>query len=442
MYGGTWEGDKVLEGASTFGARAQFHVNRVLGVEATYGLVPTTRTDLDTGSSDAETLSQFGFNAVLNLAAAALTPYVTAGVGFVAAEDTDFATNLGLGAKYYFSERIAVRADVRGWFSADAPAKDEYAHFELTGGLSLQLGGDDDLDNDGIRNRDDKCPTKAEDRDGFQDDDGCAEADNDADGIEDKDDKCPDQPEDKDGDKDEDGCPDLDDDGDGIPNDVDKCGDKAEDMDGFEDDDGCPELDNDKDGIEDAQDKCPSEAETKNGYKDEDGCPDGDADGDGFFDDFDGCKDEAETFNGFKDADGCKDALPEDLAAVLGVQDGLRFESAKPGLTKASFKKLDAVAEVLARYPEVKFVIGASAHKAKDVDVLSSQRAGKIRAYFVEKGAQGASLTAKGLGAAELPAGAPEKAPKDFVSIEISVDKKAAIEAAQAKAAAAPTESK
>ncbi|MBU1241062.1 OmpA family protein [Myxococcota bacterium] len=109
--------------------------------------------------------------------------------------------------------------------------------------------------------------------------------DTDGDGILDVNDKCPKEPEDKDGFEDEDGCPDPDNDGDGIPDAKDKCPgtdkDKAnnfkdtkEDKDGFEDDDGCPDPDNDKDGIPDVKDKCPNEPETKNGYKDEDGCPD------------------------------------------------------------------------------------------------------------------------------------------------------------------------
>ena len=81
-------------------------------------------------------------------------------------------------------------------------------------------------------------------------------------------------PEDKDGFQDEDGCPDLDNDQDGIPDTSDKCPNDAEDKDGFEDDDGCPDKDNDRDGIPDSEDLCPNEPETVNGYADTDGCPD------------------------------------------------------------------------------------------------------------------------------------------------------------------------
>ncbi|WP_257461735.1 OmpA family protein [Archangium lipolyticum] len=131
-----------------------------------------------------------------------------------------------------------------------------------------------DSDGDGFVDGQDKCPSEPEDKDGFQDEDGCADPDNDQDGIPDAQDKCPNEAEDKDGFEDEDGCPDPDNDQDGITDGQDKCPMKPEDKDGFQDEDGCPELDNDRDGIPDAQDKCVNEAEVINGVDDEDGCPD------------------------------------------------------------------------------------------------------------------------------------------------------------------------
>jgi outer membrane protein OmpA-like peptidoglycan-associated protein len=98
-----------------------------------------------------------------------------------------------------------------------------------------------DRDHDGISDAHDRCPTRAEDRDGFQD---------------------------------EDGCPDLDNDGDDIPDAKDQCPNQVEDRDGFEDEDGCPDPDNDRDTFLDADDKCPNEPETVNGNDDYDGCPD------------------------------------------------------------------------------------------------------------------------------------------------------------------------
>jgi outer membrane protein OmpA-like peptidoglycan-associated protein len=93
--------------------------------------------------------------------------------------------------------------------------------------------------------------------------------DMDHDGILDSVDKCPTEPEDKDGFEDADGCPDLDNDKDGVPDKTDKCPTEPEDKDGFEDADGCPDPDNDKDGVLDAADKCPNDP----GPPDNDGCP-------------------------------------------------------------------------------------------------------------------------------------------------------------------------
>ena len=159
-----------------------------------------------------------------------------------------------------------------------------------------------DSDGDGIPNGRDKCPLVPEDRDGFEDEDGCPDPDNDHDGVPDAEDRCPSVAEDIDGFEDEDGCPDPDNDHDGIPDLEDKCPNEAEDGKPPFPHDGCPvrpvaatpppaaeaepepepEIDaavcaapdRDHDGIPDAQDRCPDQPETVNGVDDDDGCPD------------------------------------------------------------------------------------------------------------------------------------------------------------------------
>ena len=153
--------------------------------------------------------------------------------------------------------------------------------FRVTTGLvwspqaaGISAPGRNDHDGDGIPNSVDACPDEAEDKDDFQDEDGCADGDNDGDGIADDEDDCALEPEDKDGFKDGDGCPERDNESDGVPDASDKCPNDSEDIDGFEDDDGCPDEDNDGDGMKDAADKCPNDAETVNTFEDDDGCPD------------------------------------------------------------------------------------------------------------------------------------------------------------------------
>ncbi len=134
--------------------------------------------------------------------------------------------------------------------------------------------GRGDKDGDGVPDLSDGCADDAEDKDGYQDDDGCPDLDNDGDGVIDVDDGCLDQPEDRDAFQDDDGCPEPDNDGDTIFDSSDRCPDDAEDVDGFEDDDGCSDEDNDGDGFADKQDRCPNDPETVNGVDDDDGCPD------------------------------------------------------------------------------------------------------------------------------------------------------------------------
>ena len=131
-----------------------------------------------------------------------------------------------------------------------------------------------DTDNDGVPDIFDRCPTQPEDRDGFEDADGCPDPDNDGDQIADEDDDCPNEA----GPMSNGGCPipnEPDVDNDGIPDSADHCPNEAEDYDGFQDDDGCPDPDNDGDKIPDYGDMCPDAAEDIDGFQDDDGCPDG-----------------------------------------------------------------------------------------------------------------------------------------------------------------------
>jgi outer membrane protein OmpA-like peptidoglycan-associated protein len=192
------------------------------------------------------------------------------------ASEGDLTTLVTVGAMYRFSADVTLNAMV-GAGLVGARGDD----FRITTGITwapqpdgVAAPGANDRDGDRIPDSIDGCNDEPEDKDGFQDDDGCVDADNDGDGIADEDDSCPLEAEDKDGFKDGDGCPEPDNDNDGVLDTADKCPLEAEDVDGFEDDDGCPDQDNDGDAIRDTDDKCPNDAETVNGFEDDDGCPD------------------------------------------------------------------------------------------------------------------------------------------------------------------------
>lgn len=263
-----------------------------------------------------------------------------------------------------------------------------------------------DADQDGIEDEKDECAELAEDRDGFQDSDGCPDFDNDDDGVGDDTDKCAAEKEDADGFEDEDGCLDPDDDHDGIqdvkdacpreagpdsgdpklrgcpPRDRDmdgiydlddKCPKRAEDRDGFDDADGCPDPDNDSDKLADAEDACPNQAGIAREDAKLSGCPSPDKDGDTFDDAADKCPDAAETFDGFEDGDGCPDGdekkpraplarLDEKASAVI-VQTPLAFEKAPSSLelTEKSRAMLRAVAALLLSKPGLSLLVGVRA---------------------------------------------------------------------------------
>jgi outer membrane protein OmpA-like peptidoglycan-associated protein len=244
--------------------------------------------------------------------------------------------------------------------------------------------------------------------------------DKDGDGIPDNVDACPDEPEDKDGFQDEDGCPDLDNDGDGIPDSQDQCPNDPEDKDGFQDEDGCPELDNDHDGIPDAQDKCPNDPEDKDGFEDDDGCPDMDNDGDGFPDATDKCPNDPETVNGFEDDDGCPDVRtttgPEERPDRIDLKGQPVAFDRNGKLTPAAKTLLGQVATIIKQRKltirvEVHVALGTkstnagaiAAQKKKD-KTAAQRRAQEILDFFVTQGVPQTQIQAVGLGS-ERPLG-------------------------------------
>ena len=320
--------------------------------------------------------------------------------------------------------------------------------FRVSFSLRYAPGGRD-TDGDGVLDRDDLCPNEREDRDGFQDEDGCPDPDNDGDGIPDERDRCRDAAETFDGFQDDDGCPDDDDDGDGVPDSSDQCRNEPEDIDGFEDEDGCPDPDNDGDGIPDKDDLCVNGPEDKDGFRDADGCPDPDNDLDGILDADDLCPNAAEDVDGFEDADGCPepdndqdgvldgdDLCPNAAETIDGNSDGdgcpepgarslVKWQgqsalldppasfpagSAKPSAELS--KRLAQLAQLVrGASPEV-VIIEGYADRAGDTSArgadLAEKRALAVKAAFVAAGIREEIVTAaSGDPAAKRPAGAP-----------------------------------
>lgn len=381
--GNAWAKDNVPDSGAAVGARVGRRIFGPLAVEGEIKLVPTKYV------SDGRTALVMGLRAnllwVFDVLDGRVHPFLLVGGGGesllsprngsavnandLAERDTDAAVLAGGGASVSVADHVDIRADLRYVGSA---GRDSYVsnNAEFLLGVTFRFGGKSaDQDGDGIPDAIDKCPTEAEDADGFEDADGCPDLDNDGDGVPDAIDKCPTLAEDRDGFKDDDGCPDPDNDGDGIPDVRDKCPNDPEDMDGFEDDDGCPDLDNDGDGVPDAQDKCPTEKETRNGFEDEDGCP---------------------------------DAMPEKVSKRFsGTIHGIQFETDSALILPVSYTLLDEAVGILKEYASVRIEIsghtdntGDRLHNVK----LSNDRAESVKAYFAQNGIAPARMVAKGYG--------------------------------------------
>ncbi len=188
-----------------------------------------------------------------------------------------------------------------------------------------------DRDGDGIGDADDQCPNDPEDRDGFQDSDGCPDLDNDGDGIPDLEDACPLVPEDMDGDRDEDGCP---------------------------EDPADPTDDRDGDRIPDLVDKCPDDPETYNGLDDDDGCPD---------------KGDVELTSG-----------------VIKTLKKIYFEYNSDVIKKVSFKILNKVAAAIKANPQIELVEVQGHADERGPErynlTLTKKRAAAVKRYLVKKG--------------------------------------------------------
>jgi outer membrane protein OmpA-like peptidoglycan-associated protein len=220
--------------------------------------------------------------------------------------------------------------------------------------------------------------------------------DADGDRIPDETDQCPNEPEDKDRFEDDDGCPDPDNDNDGVLDVDDKCPNDPEDIDGFEDENGCPDPDNDADGILDADDQCPNDP----GPPENNGCPDPDRDGDGVPDRIDNCPDEPGTVEN----QGCE---AKQLVVIgegqLDILEKVYFKKGSAKLQKRSWALLDNVAAVLIAHPEIK-KIRVEGHSDKSGSlkynmILSKKRANTVVRYLVGRGQVSKSrLVAQGFG--------------------------------------------
>ncbi|MBN1756967.1 MAG: OmpA family protein [Chitinispirillaceae bacterium] len=320
-------------------------------------------------------------------------------LGYVIGGAEHFASAVGAGLNFkYVSLNASYKAIGHPFF---VPRRG----MEVAVGLNVNWGMSADQDGDGIPDKTDMCRSEPEDKDGFDDEDGCPDYDNDKDGIPDTVDQCPLDPEDLDQFEDTDGCPDYDNDRDEVPDTLDKCIMEPEDRDNFNDDDGCPDFDNDGDNVPDSLDKCPNMPEDIDMFEDADGCPDFDNDKDGVPDTLDNCINDPETFNGYKDDDGCPDTLvrpsEKETKALNTKLQAINFKTGSAELLGTSYAALDYIVQFLKNFETLRYEIqGHTDSQGSDEYnlVLSAARAGSVTSYLISKGVPKDRVIAIGYG--------------------------------------------
>jgi OmpA-OmpF porin, OOP family len=217
--------------SALFGVRLGVFFTPMFGIEGEFGVIPSearqTTFDVWNIAYRAQLVAQFR----TQNPDVKLIPFVLVGGGAMSivdnggdkndgqiAKDTDAELYLGAGLKYRVDNGWGLRADLRLLFPPSSTGSGFTEDFEALLSIYKEIGRqapkpppppvDDDPDKDGIRGAADKCPNEPEDKDGFQDEDGCPDPDNDNDGVPDAQDKCPLEPETKNGYQDDDGCPD------------------------------------------------------------------------------------------------------------------------------------------------------------------------------------------------------------------------------------------
>ena len=282
--------------------------------------------------------------------------------------------NGGLGLTYWFTEMVGLSVRSTYKHSFEDVREDMPTHMQHFAGLTFKFGGKD-TDGDGIYDKDDACPDVA----GLKQFNGCP--DTDADGIADKDDSCPDVA----GLAEFQGCPDTD--GDGIADKDDACPEVA----GLKSLAGCPDADGD--GVTDKTDKCPDVA----GPKENLGCPWPDRDNDKVFDKDDKCPDVAGTVAN----NGCPEVSDEVVKKLNDYAKTILFDTAKSSFQQQSYPVLQAMVAILKEYPSSNFSLeGHTDSDGKDAanQLLSEDRAGAVKNYFIENGITSSRLSSAGFG--------------------------------------------
>lgn len=374
-----FDGNETLDPTLVLGLRAGYNFTKHLGIEALYDY--TTPTDGKYGPIKNLSMHRYGGQVLYHFFPDNIfVPYVAAGYSGVtftgnglenSGNKTHGAFDYGVGAKYFITDDIAVRGDVRHIYYGFSDA--EYNDMEFSLGAYFQFGGTEPVAKaveptpEPVKAVEAPAPAPVVEAPApapvVVAPVVIPPADSDGDGVIDAQDACPGTP--KGVAVDSNGCP-VDSDKDRVADYLDKC--PGTPVGVSVDNDGCP-VDSDKDGVVDYLDECP-------------GTPAGVA----------------------VDAKGCTlEAAKKycDKPSVIAIT----FDTNKAVVKAEYYDELDKLGNFLKEFPTSKGTISgytdAVGNKAANIK-LSQKRAESVRTYIINKfGIDGNRITAKGFGPAK-----------------------------------------
>jgi OOP family OmpA-OmpF porin len=142
--GYTFEGNSNFKTAPVFGLRGAYHFTKHLGLEGFFNYVPTENTAL-TSNADVK-LYGGGIEGLYHfMPDSRFVPFVAVGVGGTryspaggVKERDRFTVDYGAGVKYFLTENLALRADVRHII---LPLNDRFNELLYTVGINFAFGG-------------------------------------------------------------------------------------------------------------------------------------------------------------------------------------------------------------------------------------------------------------------------------------------------------------
>jgi OOP family OmpA-OmpF porin len=138
--GYVFEGDQNFDNGPAFGLGLGYNLDKHWAAEAAFNYVDT---ELDTDGSDVDAYLYHIDGLYHFMPSERLVPYIAAGLGGIvfdpekAKSDQYFAVNYGVGFKYFLSENVALRGDVRHVISFDKTEN----NLLYTAGFTFSFGG-------------------------------------------------------------------------------------------------------------------------------------------------------------------------------------------------------------------------------------------------------------------------------------------------------------